>query len=112
MTAAVLSTQGADVFRFFGVVTVALYLGGAARLVYTYRKHPPKLTVAQRRKFVFGALMGGSLLIVGFTINVLTRQNEQLAPGTPVGVIGVITVLLTIYVLLWYGKPPKDGKGR
>lgn len=99
-----------DILRFFWLAFGALFLGGVSAIVRTYTYNPPRLTARARRKFVLAALAGGTLLVVGFGVNVLSRQDQPLAPGTPIGMVGLVVILTTMYVLLWCGRQrPRKG---
>ena len=99
MSAAV---AGSDLFQLFSLVLLALYLGGAARVAYAYWRRPPNVTEAKRRRLLFGDMIGGTLLVVGFVLHVLPDRGEALAPATLIG-LGGLVVILVVY-LVWSGS--------
>ena len=92
------AVTGSDLFQFFWVAMLALYLGGAARVAYAYWRRPPNVTEAKRRRLLFGDMIGGALLVVGFVWHVVPDPGEALAPATLVGVCGLL-VILVVYLV-------------
>lgn len=98
-----------DVFRFLFLVIAAFFYGGVAHMIWRYHHRPPAVSIEQRRRFVYGALMGGTLLVTALAVDVAQHQGRPLRPATVLGGLGVLVLLLTMWRLLHNAK---DGDRR